>query len=227
MRGGFGGLHRLHDDYIACTCRGQARSFQIVSTTKRLCLTDTGVGVYHRSTIHIHEGIIVNCSRHPKIETGLTCASCGTPICPKCMVVTPVGMKCPNCGKSKNSVLFTVSPGRFALSAIVALIAGALATLIGGIGFFAWFIAAPYGYFAGTTIMKAAGMKRGSKMEILTGAGIVIGALAVKLGPLALILSLKGFVPVGLVLSILAQNIYTWIAVGIAASCAVSKVRYL
>lgn len=167
------------------------------------------------------------CARHPKIETGLSCASCGTPICPKCMVVTPVGMKCPGCGKSKNTVLFKVTPGRFVLAAIVAIIAGVIASMIGGLGFFAWFISPPYGYFAGTMIMRAAGMKRGLKMEILTGAGIVLGALGSILFPIVLIFIAQGVFPAGIILQILGSSLYTLIAVGIAASCAVSKVRYL
>ncbi len=41
------------------------------------------------------------CARHPSVETGLKCASCGTPICPSCLVQTPVGMKCKSCASHK------------------------------------------------------------------------------------------------------------------------------
>jgi hypothetical protein len=40
------------------------------------------------------------CSRHPKVETGLKCGRCGTPICPRCMVYTPVGIRCPDCANT-------------------------------------------------------------------------------------------------------------------------------
>lgn len=36
------------------------------------------------------------CERHSN-ETRVTCPDCGTPICPQCMVDTPVGVKCPSC----------------------------------------------------------------------------------------------------------------------------------
>ncbi len=36
------------------------------------------------------------CDRHGN-ETRVTCPDCGTPICPRCMVDTPVGVKCPSC----------------------------------------------------------------------------------------------------------------------------------
>jgi membrane associated rhomboid family serine protease len=37
------------------------------------------------------------CYRHPGRETGVSCSSCGRPICPDCMVYAAVGIKCPEC----------------------------------------------------------------------------------------------------------------------------------
>jgi len=31
------------------------------------------------------------------VETQLTCVGCGAPICPNCLVRTPIGLKCPEC----------------------------------------------------------------------------------------------------------------------------------
>jgi membrane associated rhomboid family serine protease len=39
------------------------------------------------------------CYRHPGRETGVSCSSCERPICPDCMTVTPVGMRCPECAR--------------------------------------------------------------------------------------------------------------------------------
>jgi hypothetical protein len=39
----------------------------------------------------------VFCARHPQNETRLTCGRCSTPICPKCMVHSGVGIRCPDC----------------------------------------------------------------------------------------------------------------------------------
>ena len=39
----------------------------------------------------------MKCATHPEVETNLRCAKCGKPICPKCMVQTPVGARCPDC----------------------------------------------------------------------------------------------------------------------------------
>jgi membrane associated rhomboid family serine protease len=44
------------------------------------------------------------CYRHPSQETGVSCSSCGRPICPDCMTPTPVGMRCPECAKQRTKV---------------------------------------------------------------------------------------------------------------------------
>lgn len=44
------------------------------------------------------------CYRHPSRETGVSCSSCGRPICTECMTPTPVGMRCPECSKQKTKV---------------------------------------------------------------------------------------------------------------------------
>jgi membrane associated rhomboid family serine protease len=44
------------------------------------------------------------CYRHTDRETGVSCSSCGRPICPDCMTPTPVGMRCPECSRQKTKV---------------------------------------------------------------------------------------------------------------------------
>ena len=136
------------------------------------------------------------------------------------MVTTPVGMKCPDCGRSKNLTLFQVRPERFLLAGIVSLIAGAATVIIGGLGFFVIFLSVPYGYFAGSMILKASGMKQGLKLEILAGAGMVIGGIFPKVLP-AILLGEPA-----LMLASLMQPFF-WLALIISTSCAVSKIRYL
>ncbi len=41
--------------------------------------------------------VAVRCTYHPEVETLLRCSRCGTPICPRCGMRTPVGMRCPAC----------------------------------------------------------------------------------------------------------------------------------
>lgn len=55
------------------------------------------------------------CYRHPNRETGVSCSSCGRPICPECMTPTPVGMRCPKCARQRTKVVRnpTGTPGQF------------------------------------------------------------------------------------------------------------------
>jgi membrane associated rhomboid family serine protease len=47
---------------------------------------------------------MATCYRHPSRETGVSCSSCGRPICPDCMTTTSVGMRCPECSRQKTVV---------------------------------------------------------------------------------------------------------------------------
>ncbi|MBS1879371.1 MAG: rhomboid family intramembrane serine protease [Actinobacteria bacterium] len=67
------------------------------------------------------------CYRHPNRETGVSCSSCGRPICPECMTPTPVGMRCPECSRQRTRVVrnphgsasgFWANPATFTLIAI-------------------------------------------------------------------------------------------------------------
>ncbi len=51
------------------------------------------------------------CYRHPDRETGVSCSSCGKPICPDCMTPTPVGMRCPDCMRQRTKVVQGVGGG--------------------------------------------------------------------------------------------------------------------
>jgi membrane associated rhomboid family serine protease len=72
------------------------------------------------------------CYRHPDRETGVSCSSCGRPICPDCMTPTPVGMRCPECMKQRTRVVRGTGGGGLlgAFPATIALIAVNLAVYL-------------------------------------------------------------------------------------------------
>ncbi len=122
----------------------------------------------------------MKCARHPRVDTLLTCVTCGTPICPDCMVETPVGMKCPDCARSPVPAVFRVSPERLALAMTVSVVAGAatgaLALAI-RFGLLLVLLAPVAGALAAEAASRAAGGKRGQTLALAAAASFGIGAI--------------------------------------------------
>ncbi len=120
----------------------------------------------------------MRCARHPDIETDLRCGKCEQPICPKCMVQTPVGARCPKCAALKKLPVFEIST-IFYIRAIAAGLA--TAAVLGAIwpfiplgGFFLFFIALVIGYVVGEGISLAVNRKRGPGLQIIAGISVVV-----------------------------------------------------
>src|SRR5689334_21973487 len=74
------------------------------------------------------------CYRHPDRETRVSCSNCGRPICPDCMIPTPVGMRCPECAREKTQVKRLQSgPSRESMPGTYALIAICVVAFLGEI----------------------------------------------------------------------------------------------
>ena len=72
------------------------------------------------------------CSRHNGVSSSLLCARCGDTICPKCMTVSPVGYRCPDCSKLTKLPTYNI-PKKLLLKVLVVAIFVGLA--VGGILF--------------------------------------------------------------------------------------------
>lgn len=68
------------------------------------------------------------CPRHRNVETYLRCGKCGTPICPKCLVHTPVGARCPTCAAPTR-----LRTGAGPLTLVLAVLAGLGVGMVGGL----------------------------------------------------------------------------------------------
>lgn len=114
----------------------------------------------------------LSCARHPGVETGLRCGKCDTPICPRCLVQTPVGARCPDCAQVRRLPTYQVSPAYYlrALGAglgMALVSGGAWAFLFALVPFFYLYfiLSAGAGYFTGEAISLATNHKRGPGLQ--------------------------------------------------------------
>lgn len=130
-----------------------------------------------------------SCYAHPTRETSLRCKRCERYMCVSCSVRTPTGYICKECVKSHQKAFDTAEwydyASGFVIAAVLSGIASFLVTLIGGIGFFGWFLIAAGAPVAGTAIaesVRAVTRRRRSRNLFITVAvGVVVGALPVAL----------------------------------------------
>jgi hypothetical protein len=121
------------------------------------------------------------CRRHPNIETNLACGKCEDPICPRCMVQTPVGARCPTCARVTRVPTYRV-PRIYYLRAIGAALGLAIAVgvtwgFIRSImfsSFFNFLIGAAAGYGIGEGISVAVNRKSGLGLIIIGGVTVVV-----------------------------------------------------
>ena len=126
-----------------------------------------------------------HCVFHPEVETGLSCSRCDRPICVRCMVQAPVGIRCRECASVQKLPTFDVQPS-FYLRAILA--GGTVAVLTGLVwGLIVQFVPVPYlagllsllvGYAVGESISLATNRKRGNGLMVLAACYVGLSLIA-------------------------------------------------
>ena len=122
------------------------------------------------------------CARHPDTETNLRCGRCEEPICPSCMVQTPVGFRCKDCARVTPPPTFDVNRIYLAraVGASVALgVAGGiifklLSLLLGGVAFWQAIAFAGIGYVIGEGVSVAVNRKRGRGLKLVASGGVFL-----------------------------------------------------
>jgi len=124
---------------------------------------------------------VVACPRDPAIETALRCSRCETPICPKCLVQTPVGARCRDCARISRSPVYSLSRAQVVRAAAASLVGGVVMGLIWGlvllpfsVGFFSIFLGAGLGYVFTRALDFATNRKRGPIVVSFAVCGILI-----------------------------------------------------
>jgi len=123
----------------------------------------------------------VRCATHPDVETNLRCGKCGKPICPKCMVQTPVGARCRECARVYKLPTYRVSTGYYLRAIGVALGMAVVTGLVWGVinGLVPFFnlnliLGAAVGYAIGEVTSRSVNRKRGRWLAVLGGIAVAV-----------------------------------------------------
>jgi len=122
------------------------------------------------------------CPRHPSISTRLRCSKCGTPICPRCMVETPVGFRCPPCA-GLSGLSWSDVPTPLLLRATLAGLAVALVVgwLWSRIPDWQFYLALLLGFGVAEAMAWAARAQRGRALQTLGVLCVAVGLLVSRL----------------------------------------------
>jgi len=126
----------------------------------------------------------MKCAAHPKVETNLRCGKCGKPICPRCMVQTLVGARCPECARLYKLPTYRVSTLFYLRAAGTAFGMALFTGVIWGVinQFLPFFflnllLGAGVGYAIGEVVSLSVNRKRGRGLAAVAGTGVVISYL--------------------------------------------------
>ena len=160
----------------------------------------------------------MRCALHPETETNLSCSKCGQPICPKCLIQTPVGARCLECAALKRLPVYNVSAISYARAIgaglITASVLGAIWPFIPLGGFFWLLIALGIGYAIGEMVSLSVNRKRGLGLQVIAGISMVVSYIIRGLVETKLIAFLDSLL-----------SVYGLIALALGIIIAVSRLR--
>lgn len=174
----------------------------------------------------------MQCANDPGVETYLRCNRCEKPICPRCLIQTPVGARCRDCAQLRRHPMFDIKPMGYARAVGAGLAAGIGGSLVLTLfqsmmpfgGLFAFMLMAGLGYVIGEAVSAAVSRKQGNAIGIIAAASVFIGLIVAR----AALLMLGGAPPV-VALSAATASIAVplWNALGVllAAGIAYSRAR--
>lgn len=135
------------------------------------------------------EADTLHCARHPDVETELRCGRCETLICPRCLVYTPAGVRCPDCGRTPRLPMYQLTWTSYArlitAASVLAFALGVISVILlpplrGFLFLFVGLIAGSAGGGALATLLsRASGGKRGAAVQA-AAVGSLAGAYAVR-----------------------------------------------
>ncbi len=115
------------------------------------------------------------CDSKSHLDSNISCVRCGKSICPKCIVHSPVGVRCGSCGESSLAALNQISTLLFFktlfISSFTAGTIGLVSVVFSSVYFYLywinwlWILIAAYLIYE--IIDKISGYKRGFKIQLI------------------------------------------------------------
>jgi hypothetical protein len=167
----------------------------------------------------------MQCARHPSVETELACGKCGTPICPRCLVQTPVGARCPTCANVRKLPQYQISTPFLARGFGAGIGAGAALGLVWGavlpfspLLLFSALVGLGLGYAVGEAVSFATNRKTGPPLQAAAALGVLVAFLV------------RGAILSSAIRGIELQDVlrndpFGWVVVLLAAVVAIGRVR--
>ena len=166
------------------------------------------------------EAAIPYCERHRDVETELRCGRCEVPICPRCMIHAPGGIRCPDCAQLRRPPMYELELGHYLRAGAVALFGavalGVVSALLlppSPVGGLLPFAIALFGGIGAATLLARAfdvvtNRKRGRALQLLAAGALVVAALLrlVVAGELDLITQDAGGIIFAVIGAIVAWN---------------------
>ncbi len=157
----------------------------------------------------------VFCVNHPNVPTSLRCNRCGSPICSRCALRTPVGYRCKSCVKHQQTVFYNALWYDYVIAGAIALGISVIAQVILVVlPFFllAMFAGPLVGWLIFELARRATGKRRGPFM------GVVVAACITLVGLPALFILLigqdfTGLLVNGIYLALAAGSAFVWLRV--------------
>ena len=125
----------------------------------------------------------MRCATDHNVETYLRCGRCEKPICPRCLIQTPVGARCRDCARVRKLPMFQIGPIDY-----VRAIGGGLGAAIGGgialrllqdlvpvFGLLSLVFVAALGYAVGTAVALSTRRKQGTSLGMIAAVAVPIG----------------------------------------------------
>lgn len=118
----------------------------------------------------------VACSYHPSVTTRLRCSRCGKPICPKCGVRTPVGLRCPECAGVRGLPTYRTSSAVLARASAAGLAVAVGTGLVWGfLPAWGFYFALLLGFGIAESISAMSRHKRGLDLQLVAISMVLLG----------------------------------------------------